>query len=200
MQNILELSSRFNWIDILIFIVFLRLIFISLKQGLAIEFFKLLGVFSGLYLALHYYFSLALYLNGRSGNKNSPGLFLEFSSYLALIALGYLVFWLLRVLIFRFITAEINPFLSRWGGGILGFLRALLLSGLILFAILIPKSTYFRESVRYSLSGRYFVQVAPATYTWIWESIVSKFNSKEKFNSAILDVYSAELKQKKKNK
>lgn len=200
MQNILELSSRFNWIDILIFIVFLRLIFVSQKQGLAMEFFKLLGVFSGLYLALHYYFSLAVYLNGRSGNKNSPGQFLEFSSYIILLAFGYLVFWLLRVSVFRFMTAEINPILNKWGGFFLGFLRALLLSGLILFAILIPKSTYFRESVRYSLSGTYFAQVAPATYTWIWESIVSKFNSGEKFNNAILDVYSAEPKQKKKNK
>ncbi len=200
MQNILEFSRRINWIDILVFIVFLRLIFISLKQGLAMEFFKLLGVFSGLYLALHYYFSLAVYFNGRSGNKNSPGQFLEFSSYIILLAFGYLIFWLLRVLVFRFMTAQINPILSKWGGFFLGFLRAVLLSGLILFAILIPKSTYFRESVRYSLSGKYFAQVAPATYTWIWESIVSKFNSGEKFNNAIIDVYSAEPKQKKKNK
>jgi hypothetical protein len=200
MQNILELSSRFNWVDILVFIVFLRLCFISFKQGLGQESFKLLGTFCGLYLALHYYFSLASYLNGHSGSKNLPGALLELPSYAGLFAFGYLLLWSIRTLIFRFVTAEINPDLSRWLGLVCGFLRSFLLASLILFALLIPGNAYMRDSVRYSFSGEYFVQVAPATYTWTWKSIVSKFNSGEKFNDLVHDVIAAEAKQKKKSK
>ncbi len=198
MKNIVEFFSQFNWVDIFVFIVFVRLIFISFKQGVLIEAFKLLGVFCGLYLSLHYYFSFASYLNGHAGNKNAPGYFLEFFAYLILFTGGYLIFWLLRILIFRFVSAQVNPFLSKWGAFILCFPRAVLLVSVILFALLIPQSAYFKDSIRYSLSGNNLVKIAPATYTWVWKSIVSKFNSGEKFNNVILDVYSSEPKQIKK--
>ncbi|MFH0828073.1 MAG: CvpA family protein [Candidatus Omnitrophota bacterium] len=198
MKNIVEFCSQFNWVDIFVLIVFVRLIVVSLKQGLLIEIFKLLGTLSGLYLSLHYYFSFASYLNGHSGNKNAPGYFLEFFAYLILFAGGYLVFWLLRILIFRFVSAQVNSFLSKWGAFILSFLRSVLLVSVILFALLIPQSTYFKDSIRYSLSGNSLVKIAPAVYTWVWKSIVSKFNSGEKFNTAIHDVYSSEPKQIKK--
>jgi len=197
MQNILDFFRQFNWIDILVFIIFLRLIFVSIKFGLGIEFSKILGTFSGLYLALHYYFSLAGYLNGRIGNQETPGSFLEFSAFLFLFTLGYLTFWLLRVLVFRCMNADINPILNRWGGLCLGLLRAFLISSLILFAFLIPKSQYFKDSIYYSLSGNYLTKTAPAIYTWVWESIVSKFNSREKFNDKIFEVNSHGTKQTK---
>jgi uncharacterized membrane protein required for colicin V production len=200
MQNILELSGRLNWVDILVFIVFLRLVFISLRQGLGIEFFKLLATICGAYLALHYYFLLASFLNGRAASKSQPELFLELTAYALLFFLGYLFFWALRFFTFRFLSAEVNSELSKWGGLVFGVLRAFLLSSLILFAILVPKSAYFKESVRYSLSGNYFLKVAPSVYTFIWESIVSKFNSGEEYNSAVREVCAAEAKQKNKNK
>lgn len=198
MKNIVGIFSQFNWVDIFVFIVFVRLIFISLKQGVLIEAFKLLGTLSGLYLSLHYYFSFASYLNGHAGNKNTPGSFLEFFAFFILFAGGYLGFWLLRVLIFRFVSTKVNPFLSKWGAFCLSFLRSVLIVSVILFAFLIPQSMYFKDSIRYSLSGNSLVKIAPATYTWVWKSIVSKLNSSEKFNNLILDVYSSEPKQTKK--
>jgi uncharacterized membrane protein required for colicin V production len=200
MQNIFEFSRLFNWVDIVVLIVFLRIIFISLRQGLEVEFFKFLGVFCGLYFSLHYYFSLAVYLNGRSGAKNPPGHVLEFIAYAILLLVNYLIFWLFRILVSRFITAQMNPFLSKWGGCALGLGRALLFSSLILFSLLVTKGAYFRESVRYSLSGAYLARVAPGTYTWIWENAVSKFNSGEKFNDAVQGVILQEPKQKSNNK
>jgi len=199
MQNILEFSRHLNWIDILVAVVFLRLIFESQKQGLEVEFFKILGTFSALYLALHYYSSLAVHFTGHSGSKNPPGHFLELVSYLILFFIGYLVFWLIRSLIVRVITAQTNPVLNKWGGVGVGFLRALFLSSLILFALLIPRSEYFKESVRYSLSGPMIVRVAPATYTFLWERIISKFNSGDKFNNAVPELVSPETKLKKSN-
>jgi len=199
MQNILELSGQLNWVDILVLIIFFRLIFISLKQGLGAEFFKLLGTLFALYLSLHYYFYFATFLNGYAANINPEISVLELIAFVILFAFGYLFFWAMRVSTFRFISAEVNSEFSKWGGFVCAVLRSFFLSSLILFALVIPGKAYFKDSVRYSFSGYYFLKVAPATYTFIWESIASKFNSGEKYNSAVKDVYSAEAKQKKKN-
>ena len=200
MQNIVELSRQLNWIDILVLIVFLRLTFISMKQGLGVEFFKLLGTLFALYLALHYYSLLATFLSGFTGSIEPDISFLELIAFVILFAFGYLFFWSIRIATFRFMTAEVNSEFSKWGGFVCAFLRSFLLSSLILFALVIPGAAYFKDSVSYSLSGHYFSKVAPATYTFIWESIVSKFNSGEKYNSALYDIFPAEVKQKKKNK
>ena len=200
MHNILDFSRQFNWVDILVFIVFLRIIFISLKQGLEVELFKLLGVCCGLYLSFHYYFSLADYLDGRLQAKSFPDPIIQLSAYVILFSFGYLLFWLLRILVFRFMAVQLNPFLSKWGGFALGIFRGLLTSSLILFALLIPRGGYFRDSIHYSLSGPYFYRIAGDTYTWVWEKVVSKLNSADEFNKAIQNVYSAEPKLKKKNK
>jgi hypothetical protein len=101
---------------------------------------------------------------------------------------------------FRFITAEINQQLSKWGGLAFGLLRALFLSSLMLFALVLTKGAYFKDSVRYSFSGNSVSKVAPATYTFIWESIVSKLNFGEEYNSEVSVVYPGEAKQKKKYK
>lgn len=200
MQNILDLSRQLNWVDILVFIVFLRLSFISVKQGLGVEFFKFLGTFCGLYLSLHYYFSLAKYLNGFSASKDFPGVMIELLAYGILFLFGYLFVWSLRYVTFRFMAAEIDQQLSKWGGLAFGLLRAFFLSSLMLFALMLTKGEYFKDSIRYSFSGNSVSKVAPATYTFIWESIVSKLNFGDEYNSAVRDVYSAEAKQKKKNK
>jgi len=200
MQNIVELSRQLNWVDILILVVFLRFIFISLKQGLGVEFFKLSGSLFAAYLALHYYFSLATFLNGYTGSIIPEIHFQELIAFVILFALGYLFFWAIRLSTFRFLSAQVYSELSKWGGFVCAVLRSFVSSSLILFALVIPGNAYFKDSVRYSFSGYYFSKVAPATYTFIWESIVSKFNSGEKYNSAVQDIFPAEAKQKKKNK
>jgi uncharacterized membrane protein required for colicin V production len=200
MQNIVELSRQLNWVDILVLIVFLRLTYISMKQGLGVEFFKLSGSLFALYLALHYYFSFAAFLNGYTRNLAPEITFVELITFVILFAFGYLFFWSIRIATFRFMTAEVNSEFSKWGGFVCALFRSCLLTSLILFALVLPGNAYFKDSVRYSFSGNYFSKVAPATYTFIWESIVSKFNSGEKYNSAVQDIYPAEAKQKKKNK
>jgi uncharacterized membrane protein required for colicin V production len=89
MQNILDFSRQINWVDLLVFIVFLRVSFISVRQGLGMEFFKFLGTFFGLYFCLHYFFLLAKYLNGWSGSEKLPGPVFELLAYVILFFFGY---------------------------------------------------------------------------------------------------------------
>jgi uncharacterized membrane protein required for colicin V production len=187
MQNLLEFLKQFNWIDILVFALFLRISFIALKTGLAFESLKISGTFLALYLSLHYYASLANTFVSRSGSKNAFYL-LRILAFLILVSLGYLIFIFIRIVVCRFVKTEVTPVLSKWGGFVLGLVRALLLTSIILFLFLLSGSVYFRKSVHNSLSGTSIAKVAPSTYSWFWHKVMSKFSAGEKFNESALDV------------
>ncbi|MDD5347340.1 MAG: CvpA family protein [Candidatus Omnitrophica bacterium] len=197
MQNLVELTRHFNWVDILVFLIFLRLVFVSLKEGLAVEFFKIIGALCAVYLALHYYYSIAGFVNVRSGSKTPPGQFLQIAAFCVLCTCGYGFFVLLRIVVFRFITAQINPVLSRWAGLCAGLVRSFLVSSMILFCLLLVRQAYFINSVHYSLSGSSIVYVAPTTYAWIWETFVSKFASREKSNAQVEETLQFEPRKNK---
>ena len=188
MQNLLEFLRQFNWIDILVFAVFFRVSLVALKNGLPFESLKISGTFLALYLSLHYYVSLANSFISHSNSKNAPVILFGTISFLVLAFLGYSIFVLIRFVVCRFIKTEITPVLSKWGGFVLGLVRALLLSGILLFVLMMSGAVYFRKSIHNSLSGTSIVKVAPATYAWFWHKIMSKFMANEKFNGSVLDV------------
>lgn len=188
MKILLDFLKQFNWIDIFILILFLRIAYISLKSGLPAEFFKILGTLSAVYLSLHYYSFLANSFVGRLGFKNQRIEALEFVFFIILAAMGYVLFMLFRLLLCRFVTAEVTPNLTRWGGLIVGLVRSFLLSSLVLFIFLVSSLSYFKKSIDNSFSGKYIVNVAPTTYSWFWYNIMSKFKTNEKFNKSALDV------------
>jgi hypothetical protein len=80
------------------------------------------------------------------------------------------------------------PVLNKWGGLVLGILRGFLLAGLIIFMLAISTLTYLRNSAIKSYLGKGLFKVAPATYSWLWGNITSKFMTNEKFNKTILEV------------
>jgi uncharacterized membrane protein required for colicin V production len=188
MKIILDFLEQFNWIDIFIFVLFLRIAYIALKSGLPAEFFKILGTLSAVYLSLHYYTSSANFFAERLGFKNQPIETLEFVFFIILASIGYVFFMLLRLLLCRFITAEVTPNLSRWGGLIVGLARGFLLSSLVLFIFFVSCVSYFKKSIDNSFSGKVIINIAPTTYSWFWYNVISKFKTNEKFNKSVLDV------------
>jgi uncharacterized membrane protein required for colicin V production len=182
---LLNILRQFNWVDIFFAILLLRICYVALKSGFTVELFKLLGTISAVYLSLHYYIAFPDYVINRLGAKNIPLEYLTFSAFILLAFLGYLVFALLGKLFSRFLKMEAVPNLNKWGSLILGIGRSFLLTSLVIFIFVIAPVDYFRKSVNSSYSGRSLFNVAPATYTWMWDSIMSKFRTQEKFNEAI---------------
>jgi uncharacterized protein YpmS len=78
--------------------------------------------------------------------------------------------------------------LNKWGSLILSVIRSFLLISLLIFIFVIAPTDYFRNSVNNSYSGKHLFTIAPTTYTWLWNSVMSKFRTQEKFNDAILKV------------
>lgn len=187
---LLNIIKQFNWVDILAVVIFFRILYVAAKNGLPVEFFKLLGTISALYLGLHYYTAASDWLRQRllGINEKMPLEFLDFLSGIVLVMAGYLIFVLLRSVFYRFIKMEAVPGLSKWGGLVLGFLRAYLLLGLIIFMLVISSIAYFKKSVSGSYSGARLFRVAPEAYGWLWNNLASKFMSQEKFNPTVFEV------------
>jgi len=177
-----DFFRHFNYLDIFILILILRICYIALKTGLPVELFKLAGTLSAIFLSLYYY----NFLPGSTRENINLGLaqlkFADFLIFLSLAIIGYLFLVLLRSIFYRFIKLEAVASLSKWGGLVLGAFRGFFMAGFICFILLVSGLPYLNKSVKNScLAGR-ICRVAPDTYKWLWNAIFSKFMGSEESN------------------
>ena len=191
----LERLQQFNWVDVFVVILLLRIIYCAVKNGIFIEFFKLLGMLLSCYLSLHYYTKLSDFFKRRipAAESFSVGVW-DVLALFILSILGYIIFVLLRESFFRFVKTEAVSALNKWGAAILGVMRGFLLTSLIIFMLSIPLADYFRDSVRSSFSGRRLIKLSTGVYSYLWETIVTKFTPQEEANKVVLEVQDEILK------
>lgn len=180
---LLNILKQFNWVDIFVVIALFRMGYIATKNGLPTELFKLLGTISAVYLSMHYYTLWAGLLKGYIAIKSA-----DFLAFIVLVILGYLVFMLLGKLFLRFIQMEAAPNLNKWGGFILGVIRGVLAVSLIIYVFVISPFGYLKNSVNKAYSAKALFKVAPDTYAWLWNNIMSKFRPEEKINPTVSGV------------
>jgi len=184
----LDTIMQFNFLDIVIIVIALRICFIAFQKGIAVEFFKLLGIIFGTYVALHYYTSFSDMLGRRFMLKEMPLEFLDFIVFIMLAAGGYLGFVILRSLFYRFIKIEAVPKLNQLGGLILGVMRVFFVIGLLTYTLMISSVKYLNEAVKYSYLGSRSGEISAGTYRWLWHNLVSKFSGNEKFNPTVNEI------------
>lgn len=184
----LDTIRQFNWVDIFVVILLIRVCYIAVKTGLPVEFFKLLGTVLAIYLSLHYYTGLSDVISQRLGVKIISLDFLGGICAINLALLGYGIFIAMRFGFCRFIKVEAVPRLNKWGGFALSLIRAVLLIGLIIFILLVSSIDYLKSSVVNSYSGKYLFKSASNTYTWLWDNLMSKYMPGEKFNKNISEL------------
>ena len=186
-----------NWIDIAVVIIFIRILYISLKTGIGAEIFKILGAITATYLSLHYYSSIAGYFTNRFALESPGTATVESMAFAILACIGYAFFLLLRLMLKRFMNVEVVPTISRFGGLILGIVRAFLFASLLLYFFLTTGQPYLRKSIRTSFSGMDIVYLAPSAYNFLWSAVMSKLAPREKFNSAVFEIEKDNTKKKK---
>lgn len=184
----LNILKQINWLDVCIFVLIARIIYISLKTGFSTELFKFLGTVTAVYLSLHYYVSISALVVKYIPAEGIPEPVVYFAIIIILATIGYLLFVSLRCMVYHYIKMEAVSNLDKWGGLILGIGRAILLSSLVIFVVVLTNIGYFKSSVKDAYSQKYLFKAAPDTYTWIWENVFSKFLTNEKFNKDILRV------------
>jgi uncharacterized membrane protein required for colicin V production len=152
---------------------------------LPVQLFWFLGSIAAVYLSLHYYSSLAAFLGKRFPAHGMPAEYWNLITFILLAVVGYLFFVLLQKLFARYITMQATPRLNKYGGLVLGAMRGIMVAGLIIFLFSISSVAYLQNTVSHSYAGQHLFKVAPATYTWLWKNIMSKFMTSEHPNTDV---------------
>ena len=187
---LLDILKQFNWLDVFIVILLIRICYIAFSSGFTIEFFKLVGTLAAIYLPMHYYTQLSDWAVRflPLPKDNVPLEFIDFVCFLLLAVTGYCIFMAVRVVFYRFIQLKAVPNLNMWGGLILGAARGFLLAGLITFMLVISSISYLKKSAINSYSSKYLLNVAPGTYSFLWKGLFSKFMTSEEENKTVLEI------------
>lgn len=174
--------GRLNWIDLVVGLIFVRIIFVGINTGFVIEFFKFLGTLFTVFVCLHYFSPLS-------------GLLTSFTSSPLVIAVcvTFLLFWLFLFLLCKIIrdgllmvfSIEAQAFVDKWGGALVALARACLVASMVLFFFLLTENSYLEGMTARSLSGRYLAPVSPGVYRTIHESLVAKLFSGDRLNSEV---------------
>ncbi len=170
-----------NWVDVALAALFVRVIFISVKNGFVVEFSKFLGVIFALFLSLHYFSALAAWAAEKTN--------------LPLVSWRFLIFvaiWALTALLFKFIGEGImilfkvqttHEGFDKYAAGLLGAGRAIFLASLTIFALLLVPHEYTRHQAGSSWGYKIAAKAAPNTYAFIFHNLVGKLFEREKFNN-----------------
>ncbi len=180
-----QFLANFTWIDICIFVIISHACWIGFRKGTLTEVFKIAALFFAVFIGLHFYL--------RGGN---------FLSVLMRVpkpvghAMAYTIFIGMTIGVFRIIRDGMTILLtekddgvsvqSRIAGLMLGALRAVLLSSVIVCGCVITGNGWIERSVRYSYSGRMFLPIAPKIYSEIYRVVVSPVFPKEEKNIAAM--------------
>lgn len=177
--------TKLNWVDFIVICIIIRILYVAAKNGVVVESFKLLGIIFTTYISLHYYINLSNYIAARFPGFQFPQDLLQFFVFIVLVTISYSIFVFARRLFCNLVKMEAVPMLSKWGGVFLGVGRGFLTAGLIVLLLLISTFPYLNTSVRKSYSGKYLFNTSVASYSAMWNGLMSKFLTNEKYNDSI---------------
>lgn len=183
-----DFITHSNWVDILVLIIVFRIGYIAMRTGIMTEVFKFGGVICSIYISSHYFTILSDFIKQRIPGEFMSLEFLDFLSFTILLTLGYLIFILLRNICRNFIKLDSPSIINRWMGLALGILRGYLISGIVIFAMVISSVAYLKNSSANSYFAKQLFQVQAGVYTWLWNNVGSKLMTSEKFNPTIEEV------------
>jgi uncharacterized membrane protein required for colicin V production len=158
-----NIISKLNWVDILIVTIVFRISYVAYKDGLSHEIFPLLGSLGTAILSLHYYHSLSNYIYHNA--VRLPVALLDFLSFVILLVAIGMIFKLLRMISDKIIKVTWHPLVEKAGGLLVGFMRASVVTSIVLMILALMPLSYLQWSIRdRSLMGTGFLRIVPDIY------------------------------------
>lgn len=155
--------KHFNWVDVVIILLSVRIIYSGVKQGFSVEIFKFLAAVFGCVIAIHNFPGIANFLKERLHIYLWLGKIIAIS---ALISLAAFIFWGLRIFLLKIMQVKFIPQVEKGGGIFFAFWRAVIVASLVLIILVFLPLGYIGKSVKYSLSGNIFLKAAPGVYSF----------------------------------
>ena len=166
----------FNWVDLLILVVFVRILYIGRKQGFVIESLKLISVVIATYIGLHYYNILGHFFHER---LFFPEIFKDIFAFVLLIVLTTLLLMLIRTGFLFLFKIEPHPILNQVGSLVLAALRAYVIYGLLASSFILFNYDYLKKSMEKSMTYILLENPSVGIYKFLHEGLVNKFSPQE---------------------
>ena len=154
--------NRINWVDVLAVILLFRMGYIGFRLGLGCELVKLTGLTGGFFVGFRYYQGF--------GDAMAKRTFLrpEWAAALAMVILVLVTYFVLTRgvrLLEHLVKVNFEDRLSQVGGLLVGLLRGMLVTSVVLVICQQLPSPYMQESItEHSLSGGTVSRAAPVVY------------------------------------
>lgn len=160
----MEIVTKINWVDILVAILMIRMSYVAFRDGLGRQIFPFFGSILIVIFALHYYLQIGSGLYYNLGYI--PIEIWNFLSFLGIVVVLFIIIKLLSGLVEKVIKVEWHPALEKFGGLIIGVMRAYIITAIVIMVLALAPLPYLQWSIRdRSLTGRYFLMAGPEVYT-----------------------------------
>ena len=183
---ITHLIKSINWIDVALGLLFVRMIFVGVKNGFISEFFKSLGIVTSVFISFHYYAFLAMWLVHKTNIV---------WRYWDLVI--FVVLWIAVTLFFKFFRDGIlllfkvettHQGFDKYAAGILAVGRGILVCSLTIFSILLVNNLSMTRMTVHSYSYKIAGRADLITYNFLYKNLVNKLFTGEHYNSAAAKV------------
>lgn len=152
-----EFWSRFHWIDLVILVIFIRTIYVGARRGFIPELTTLIGLAAALVISLQQVDPVSAFLSAR---VHLPEQWSASFSAVALFIATYLLFCLIRVGVGKLFQLQVASGLDRWGGVLMGMVRAAVISGIIFSVLAQAPSQSFKAGIEErSLTASYLAGI-----------------------------------------
>jgi uncharacterized membrane protein required for colicin V production len=182
----MEFLKSLNWVDILVAVVAIRIVYISVQTGFVCEFTKTLGVLAAVFVAFHYYVKISVII-GRM--VQVPMSVVEVCVFTASWLLILLLCKFLRDGIFLVFTVQAISVVNQWGAAVVAIGRFFLTASMLMFVFLLTDQPYMERMTSTSFTQKYVLSVAPQVYRGLISEIVVKFFPNQKVNPAVEDEF-----------
>jgi uncharacterized membrane protein required for colicin V production len=183
---LMDFLTGLNWIDILMAVVFARIIFIGIKNGFVVEFFKFWGIIFAVFVTLHYYSVIADFLTPQVPVLEPTAV--RILVFLTLWFLVTCVFMLVRDGMMALFSVKPHPAIDKWVGAVLAVVRGLIVCSMTFFMLLLSLNPTALKLSETSWSRPVVGTLATHIYFATYWSVVNRLFPAEPVNQEALDV------------
>jgi membrane protein required for colicin V production len=122
----------FNWLDVILLIILVIAVVLGLIKGLMRQLIGILAVIVGVILALAYYPYVSQAINPLFSNQAMA----DFLGFLMIFLISLVLGWILGRVFSKAMKGSMKFFNHLFGGG-LGFIKGILICGIVVFALLV---------------------------------------------------------------
>ena len=161
--------------------MFIRVIFVGVKNGFISEFFKCIGLIVAIFISLHYYSLLAAWVAEKTHFSCAYWDLLMFVDLWVAVMFFFMLVRNGMLLLFK--AETIHQGFDKYTGGFLAVVRGILVCSLTIFVILLIHNGPVTRMTIHSFSFKIAGHVDVSIYSFLYDHLIDKLFAGEHYNT-----------------